>query len=161
MVRCLCIFIVFLIGCNTPNKPIEERNEHVFVVKGDSTKTLLSNIKLAISPEFQDWVLFKNGTYIIFDNVDTASDVKVEAIKLMKEYGPVYIGGPAADFGVIHLNQTIGWVVSGHCYGMYTYVNPSELSTSKPTDAEIGLLGRSKRDRDGKELVVIYVSKKK
>jgi hypothetical protein len=45
----------------------------------------------------------------------------------MKEYGPVIAGGPAGDFGVTHLTRTAGWVVSGHYFGMYTYVNPAEL----------------------------------
>ena len=30
---------------------------------------LIENIKLAINPKFKDWVIFKNGTYIIFDDI--------------------------------------------------------------------------------------------
>ena len=78
----------------------------------------------------------------------------------MKEYGPVYPGSPAGDFGVIKLNKTTGWVVSGDCYGMYTYVNPGELGSKKPGDVEIGLLGRMKRDKDGKNPVVLHINKK-
>ena len=122
--------------------------------------SLLSHVRLAINPKFQDWVLFKNGTYIIFDNADTIPNLKSEAIKKMKEFGPVNVGGPAGDFSVTHLNQTEGWVVSGHGYGMYTYVSPKELKSEKPEDSEIGLFGRGKRDLDGKNPVVIHINRK-
>lgn len=124
-------------------------------------KELIENVKLAINPKFQDWVLFKNGTYIIFDNVDTIKNVKEEAIKMMKEFGPVYAGGPAGDFGTTHLTKTDGWVISGHGYGMYTYVNPSEIENNSPTDIEVGLFGRAKRDLDGKNPEIIYINSSK
>lgn len=128
--------------------------EHV-----NSNRSLLENIRLAINPKYKDWVLFKNGTYIVFDKADTITNIQHEAIKQMKEYGPVFAGGPAGDFDVIHLNKTEGWIVSGHGYGMYTYVNPSELESKNPPDIEIGLYGRSKRDKDGKNPEIIHVNR--
>ncbi|MDW9378918.1 hypothetical protein [Chryseobacterium sp. JV558] len=119
---------------------------------------MIEHVKLAINPKFQDWVLFENGTYIIFDDISTVEDVKEEAIKLMKEFGPVHAGGPAGDFNVIHLNLTEGWLVSGHGYGMYTYVHPSELDSESPNDLEIGLYGRSKRDSDGQNPEIIHIN---
>jgi hypothetical protein len=80
----------------------------------------------------------------------------------MREYGPVHVGSPAADFVVTHLNKTEGWVVSGHYHGMYTYVNPDELKKAgleNPTDVDIGLFGRGKRNHDGKECHVVFISK--
>lgn len=119
---------------------------------------MIEHVKLAINPKFQDWVLFENGTYIIFDDISTIEDVKEEAIKLMKEFGPVSAGGPAGDFSVIHLKLTDGWLVSGHGYGMYTYVHPSELDNESPNDLEIGLYGRSKRDSDGQNPEIIHIN---
>lgn len=119
---------------------------------------MIEHVKLAINPKFQDWVLFENGTYIIFDDISTIEDVKEEAIQLMKEFGPVSAGGPAGDFSVIHLNLTEGWLVSGHGYGMYTYVHPSELDSESPNDLEIGLYGRSKRDSDGQSAEIIHIN---
>jgi len=119
---------------------------------------MIEHVKLAINPKFQDWVLFENSTYIIFDDISTVQDVKEEAIKLMKEFGPVYSGGPAGDFNIIHLNLTEGWLVSGHGYGMYTYVHPSELDSESPNDLEIGLYGRSKRDSDGQNPEIIHIN---
>lgn len=57
----------------------------------------------------------------------------------MKEFGPVYPGSAAGDFTVSRFDNTEGWSVSGHCYGMYTYVNPEELDSDSPSDIEIGL----------------------
>lgn len=120
----------------------------------------LEHVKLAINPRFQDWVLFKNDTYIIFDDITTVKNVREEAIKLMNEFGPVFAGGPAGDFDVIHLNSTEGWLVSGHGYGMYTYVHPSELDNETPNDLEIGLLGRSKRNSDGENPEIVHINRR-
>ena len=121
---------------------------------------LIHNVRLAINPKFQDWILFKNGTYIVFDNADIIPDLESEAIKLMKEFGPVYAGGSAGDFGTANLGKNKGWIVSGHGYGMYTYVDPSEIKHKKTNDVEIGLFGRNKRDLDGKNPNIIHVNKK-
>jgi hypothetical protein len=126
-----------------------------------TNKELIEHVKLAINPKFQNWVLFKNGTYIIFDDITKVKDINRDAIALMKEYGPVFAGGPAGDFNTIHLTKTEGWIVSGHGYGMYTYVSPSEIQNKTANDLEIGLLGRSKRDIDGKSPEIIYINKSK
>ncbi|WP_250255750.1 hypothetical protein [Chryseobacterium sp. Marseille-Q3244] len=120
--------------------------------------SILEHVKIAINPQFQDWVLFKNDTYIIFDDVSNVENVRDEAIKLMKEFGPVFAGGSAGDFNVIHLNFTESWLVSGHGYGMYTYVHPSELDHETPNDLEIGLYGRSKRNSDGENPEIVYIN---
>ncbi|WP_228372210.1 hypothetical protein [Chryseobacterium gregarium] len=122
---------------------------------------LIENIKLAINPKFKDWVIFKNGTYIIFDDIKKVKNIKDEAISMMKEFGPVFAGGPAGDFNTIHLTKTEGWIVAGHGYGMYTYVSPSEMQNASANDLEVGLFGRSKRDLDGKNPEIIYISKNK
>ncbi|EJL71879.1 hypothetical protein [Chryseobacterium populi] len=151
-------FIICLISCtqNLREKQILNSN-----IKKMNNSDLIENVKLAINPKFQDWVLFKNGTYIIFDNVDTIKAVNDEAIKQMKEFGPVFAGGPAGDFNTIHLTKTDGWIVSGHGYGMYTYVNPSEIENKTPNDIEIGIFGRSKRDLDGKNPEILYINSSK
>jgi len=119
---------------------------------------LIAQVKLAINPEFQNWVLFSNGTYVILETVEENEDIAKTATNLMKEYGPVFTGSPAGDFNVIILSGTEGWVISGHCPVMYTYVSPKELEMNNPEDIEIGLYGRNKRDRDGKKLEIIYVN---
>ena len=41
-------------------------------------KTLLEHVKLAINPKFEDWVLFENGTYIMFDDASQIEDLEKE-----------------------------------------------------------------------------------
>jgi len=146
--------IVFL-GCGNSNNNAENSK-----TDQNAKSELIEHVKLAINPKYQDWVLFKNGTYIIFDNADTIPNLETEAKKEMKEFGPVYAGGIAGDFGVTSLTKIEGWIVSGHGYGMYTYVNPRELKSKKPEDLEIGLFGRGKRDLDGKNPIIIHINYK-
>ena len=122
---------------------------------------LINHVRLSINPKFQDWVLFKHGTYIIFDHAEEIPDLESEAIKLMAAFGPVYIGTPAADFDVTDLNKTEGWIVSGRSYGMYTYVNPNEIKSNVIDITAIGLLGRAKRDLDGENPVIIHINRTK
>ena len=150
--------IISLTSCNQVSKDHKASNSNIKIVDNSE---IIKNVKLAINPKYQDWVLFKNGTYIIFDNADTIKNVNAEAIKQMKEFGPVFAGGPAGDFNTIHLNQTDGWLVSGHGYGMYTYVSPTEIENKTPNDIEIGLFGRSKRDLDGQKPEIIYTNSRK
>ncbi len=145
---------VLMLNCNKKNFNTNEESKM-------NDKELINHIKLAINPQFQDWVVFKNGTYIIFDKADTIKDIQLEAIEQMKEFGPVHAGGPAGDFGITTLHNTEGWIVSGHGYGMYTYVNPLELNNENPADTEIGLFGRNKRDLDGKNPEIIFINRKK
>ena len=34
---------------------------------------MIEHVKLAINPKFQDWVLFENGTYILFSMTSVLS----------------------------------------------------------------------------------------
>ena len=119
---------------------------------------LLEYVQLAIKAEFQNWVLFSNGTYVIVEEGDTTPDTRAYALAQMRGFGPVYVGSPAGDFSVINLHTTEGWIVSGHGSGMYTYVHPSELGNHAPTDVEIGMYGRSKRAADAEELSIIHIN---
>lgn len=121
---------------------------------------LLNDVRLSINPKFQDWVLFKNGTYIIFENADEISNLESIALKFMEEFGPVYTGERSEDFDVTDLKNTEGWIVSGHGYGMYTYVSPQEIKSKTLDIVDIGLYGRGKRDLDGRDPVIIHINRK-
>ena len=123
-----------------------------------SDSTLIERVKLAVNPEFPNWVLFSNGTYVIVEGETSASDARAYALEQIREFGPVRAGSPAADFSVSWLHRTEGWSVGGHGHGMYTYVHPSELKSWWPSDLKIGLHGRSKRDADARECQIVYVS---
>lgn len=153
----LVFLLVLALSCGEKKDTIKNSKIEIENVV-ETPNTLLDNVRLAINPKFQDWVLFKNGTYIIFDDISKIENVQQESIRLMKEFGPVSAGGLAGDFNVTSLNKTKGWVVSGHGYGMYTYVNPDEMSTDYPDDLTVGLFGRSKRNEDGLNPIIIHIN---
>lgn len=103
----------------------------------------------------KSWVLFRNGTCVIL--MQPEGDLTAQAIELMKEWGPVYVGTPAADFNVINLAPAPGWIVTCHHQDILTYVSPDEMMGAEPNDLMVGLLGRSKRDRDAQELEIIHI----
>jgi len=121
---------------------------------------LKKHVKLAIYPEYKNWILFKNGTYIIFDEVTEATAIEEQGLEKMKKYGPVFAGSNAGDFITITLTNTDGWVISGHGYGMYTYVHPKEMENENTLDFVVGLYGRSKRDKDGLNPEIVCISSK-
>jgi len=165
------LFIIFLtlvglVSC-TNQKPLNEKARPIETMKKSKLDTIknlmreediIEHVKKAINPKYKNWVLFSNGTYIILE--DSTIHNKVDtSIAMMKEYGPVHAGGPAGDFSTIKLTYTDGWVVNGHGYGMYTYVHPKELSgigINMPSDVDVGLYGRAKREKDGRELKIIF-----
>ena len=105
------------------------------------------------------WVLFRNGTCVIL--VQPEGDLVARAIELMKEWGPVQIANPSADFDIFNLASAAGWIVTCHHKDILTYVAPDEITSARPNEILIGLLGRSKRDRDAQELKIVHVEDKR
>ena len=89
--------------------------------------------------EGKSWVVFSLGTCVIFS--DGAGDLTERALGIMRDSGPVHVGGAASDFSVITLADEPGWVVTCHHPDILTYVSPDDLP-SDPADVEIGLFGR-------------------
>jgi len=157
------IFFVLLVGAfTTINSFSQEKINVDFNMSKTSLKkeNLINHVQLAINPIYKNWICFKNGTYIIFENEYREEEIRRSGLEKMKEFGPVHTGSAGGDFGVISLNMTEGWVISGYGYGIYTYVHPSELESKDPKDYEIGLLGRNKRDLDGINPEIICISSK-
>ncbi|MFB4313219.1 hypothetical protein [Actinomadura sp. 21ATH] len=109
--------------------------------------------RAVILGEGKSWVAFEHGTCVIL--MAPEDDLAAQAVGILREYGPVAAGTPAADFGTIELDDAPGWVVYGHHDDVLTYVAPGEVED--PDELRVGLLGRSKRDLDGRELTVVHV----
>jgi hypothetical protein len=116
--------------------------------------SLIETWRRIIIGEYKSWALFSNGTCVIL--MQPGADLRRQALELLKTYGPVHAGSPAGDFSVITLDDDPGWVVTSHHPDILTYVSPDEVS-EQSNDLVIGLLGRSKRDLDASELLVIHV----
>ncbi|WP_211342917.1 hypothetical protein [Actinomadura pelletieri] len=119
-----------------------------------TTEELVQVWRDVIRGDDKSWVLFEHGTCVIL--MEPEEDLAAQAVELLREYGPVHAGGPAGDFGTLDLTAAPGWAVYGHHDDILTYVAPEEVEEGAESVA-VGLLGRSKRDRDGHELNAVHV----
>lgn len=189
MIRILFIILsatFLIISCNqTPNKPITnipeqplpanpsvipngtmtnqapEDMESIAVEEGNEIppKELLGYIQQAIIPIYKDWVVFNNGTYVIFDNIDTIPDIQKAAIQLLEQYRPKTAEENNWNFTISDLDQTEGWSVYGNGYGIYTYIHPKEL-TDNASPQQIGNYAKAKRALDEKQPEILFISSK-
>ncbi len=114
---------------------------------------LIDIYKKIITDQSASWVLFKNSTCVML--LRPAENIKEQAIKILREHGSAVAGTPSGDFEVTKLPELSGWAVTGDYPGIMMYVSDEE--GKRKDDVEIGLIGRSKRERDAKELKVVYV----
>jgi hypothetical protein len=124
-----------------------------------SEQDLVSTWRGIILGADKSWVVFAHGTCVVLPAPGDTVDLGTEAIRILREYGPVHAGAAAGDFGTIALVPGPGWVVYGHHADVLTYVGPDEVSDTD--DLVVGLYGRGKRDQDGHELEVIHVEDKR
>ncbi|MGC4885784.1 hypothetical protein [Micromonospora sp. DT227] len=120
-----------------------------------SEHELAATWRRIIRGDGKSWVVFAHGTCVVLPDPRPGVDLAVEAIDVLREYGPVHVGSPAGDFGTLTLDPGPGWVVYGHHNDVLTYVTPDEVVEGD--DLAVGLYGRGKRDLDGRELRVVHV----
>jgi hypothetical protein len=123
-----------------------------------SSEQLLANVQQSIIPVYKNWVLFKNGTYIILDDISNIPDVAQEALRLLAAYRPKSaMEKPDWDYSISHLDRVEGWSVYGNGYGIYTYVHPSEM-VEAPAPPNIIVFSRNKRMLDEANPEILYIS---
>jgi hypothetical protein len=104
--------------------------------------------------EGKSWVVFSHGTCVVFSDGD--GDLTERALGIMRDWGPVHVGGAAGDFSVIALADEPGWVVTCHHPDILTYVSPDDLPP-EPPEVQIGLFGRDRRHEDAQQLTIVHV----
>lgn len=118
-----------------------------------NTEILVDVWQRLLTDPGMSWVLFEHGTCVVLTAPE--GDLAEQATGILRTFGPVHAGSPAADFGVINVKDADGWVVTGDHQDVLTYVGPDEPGGQE--DFAVGLYGRSKRHRDGTELRVVHV----
>ena len=116
----------------------------------------LERIRKAVINPTTAWVVFQHGTVVFLPRPKPDLDLVAAATQLLGEWGPVQAGGPAGDFSVITLAEHSGWAVSSHHPDILTFLGPGEVESGTP-EVHIGMLGRSHRDQDARELQVLHV----
>ncbi|MEV6051481.1 hypothetical protein [Streptomyces sp. NPDC052107] len=117
------------------------------------TETLIDAWRRLLADSGKTWVLFEHGTCVVLEQ--PTGDPAAQATEILREFGPVRVGGPAGDFRVLELNNGEGWLVTGHHPDVVTFVPLDD--SADPSHLAVGILGRSRRDRDGTELHVVHV----
>ncbi|WP_435822268.1 hypothetical protein [Actinacidiphila alni] len=112
--------------------------------------------RLLVNPR-ATWVLFAHGTCVVLTAPD--GDLAEQAVRILRDSGPVHAGSSAGDFSVITAEDGDGWVVTSHHPDVLTYVARDEVEEGG--DLAVGLFGRSKRHSDGTELTVVHVEDKR
>lgn len=119
-----------------------------------SLDELITVWRRIIVGENKSWVMFRQGTCVILSQPEP--DLARQAVELLREWGPVHVGTPSADFDVLNLDDDLGWVVTCHHPDILNYMPPAAVSSGTP-DMVIGLVGRQIRGEDAQELQVVHV----
>lgn len=109
-----------------------------------------------VTDSSMSWVVFKNDTCVML--LKPEKDVKAQAIAILKEHGSVIAGTSSGDFEVTKIREINGWIVTGDYPGILMYVSAEEGKNKG--DAEVGLIGRNKREQDVNKLEVLHVEDK-
>jgi len=146
-----------------PSEVSEETSNNTNTpVNGLTTEELIQNVNLAIHPKFQNWILFRNGTYVIVEDTDVEEEIEKQGLAKLKEFGPFQKQGLGlqGSFKITTLHKATGWAVASKGYGMYIYVHPIEFEKVNPSDKEISLYGRRKSDLDADDPMILCVVSK-
>lgn len=117
------------------------------------TETLIDAWRRLLAGSGKPWVLFEHGTCVVLE--EPGGGLADRATEILRAYGPVSVGGPAGDFRVLELKNGEGWLVTGHHPDVVTFVALED--SEDPSHLAVGMLGRSRRDRDGRDLHVVHV----
>src|SRR5262245_23324461 len=106
----------------------------------------------------KSWVLFENGTCIVF--TEPGPDLIAQAKAILREFGPAGDASEIGDFAAtIPLDDGRGWLVAGHHSDIVTFVGRDEVAPGA-SDTAVGRIGKSKGEQDTEQLRVIHVEEK-
>lgn len=143
-----------------------ERNKAVAAKKKASTKrapkivskdesaykSLIFNVQLGINPKRKNWVLFQNGTYIVFPDGYTKDQMKNAAIKLIKSFNNNALNVQKSNFAK-------GWIVSTSA-GIYNYVSKNQIRKGITDFKEVSVRAEKNIIKDKSEAVVVHINTK-
>ncbi|MFT5890027.1 MAG: hypothetical protein ACI9Y7_000115 [Dokdonia sp.] len=133
-------------------KPIKKKPK-VANKKPDNYKPLIFNVQLGINPDRKNWLLFKNGTYMIFPNNTAEKDAIRAAKKLISNYKGGSLTIQKSSFAK-------GWIASTST-GIYNYIDRDAFDRGIPKEANILKKGQDNLTADTKGLEIVYINRPK
>ena len=102
----------------------------------------------------QSWVLFENGTCVIWDGI--TDNPETYGINLLKAYGFVVPGTPAGDFNQKMMGNPPGMLVTYHHEHIMSFLLEEELDDPGVLSIP-GIIARHRRELDAKSLVIVHI----
>ncbi len=172
-----CIGILMFISCKTSttstipenqntsvssvdtSKPIEDEETEIIMkpdiavpVEEDFT-SLKFNVAIGISPSKPDWVLYSNGTYIIFPSGYSDAQMQTGAGDLLDSYSNQKVSINKSQFAK-------GWI-GNTSKGIYTFVSQEALGEGIHSQETINAAAVSNIMADKHERKVVHINRKK
>jgi hypothetical protein len=134
----------------SPKPVVKKKKKKIANKKPEDYKALTFNVQLGINPDRKNWVLFKNGTYMIFPNNTAEKDAIRAAKKLMSNYKGGSITIQKSSFAK-------GWIASTGA-GIYNYIDRGAFGRGIPKEANILKKGKDNLTSDTKGLEIVYIN---
>ena len=122
---------------------VEDENVDVY-------KNLIFNTKLGVSPKRPNWVLFSNGTYIIFPTGTSKEDMHKSALGFLQRF-------TSETASVRKSPLTKGWIASTP-KGVYNYVALNQASSRLATDQELATIGLQNIKKDKADPIIVHIN---
>jgi hypothetical protein len=121
---------------------------------------LIHTIKKQIKPDFPHWVLFREGSYVIFtdEQPHTTEELRIWALEEMQRALELLSTVYTYKEDIIPVSDPKGWVVPAMLRGIYTFVGLDEFQQLDPSDIAIWVKGRNKQILDSQKLEIIYIN---
>lgn len=113
-------------------------------------KKLIFNTKLSVSPKQPNWVLFSNGTYILFPKGTSEDDMRQTSIGLLQRYNN-------ESFKIKKSPIVKGWIASSP-KGIYSYVSLKQASSRLASNKELALIGKENVLKDKAKPLIIHIN---
>jgi len=115
-------------------------------------KSLIFNVQLGINPSRKNWVLFQNGTYVIFPDGYTSAQMKNAAIKLVKSFDNNTLTIQKSNFAK-------GWIASTGV-GIYNFIGENQIKKGDSANEKARIKGRSNILKDKSDAIVVHINTK-
>lgn len=132
---------------------VKKKKTKVVNKKREDYKSLIFNAQLGINPDRKNWVLFRNGTYMVFPNNTAEKDARRAAKKLLSGYKGGSVTITKSAFAK-------GWIASTST-GIYNYIDRDAFGRGIPKQEKILKKGKDNLTADAKELEIIYINRPK